>query len=707
LNTFRKKWLIFIVVNILLATPALIIIQFSFQNQKDKALDEISSASTSSFGGISAHMTEHIVQINSLVSYFRRNYLVTEYFNKNKNITFNNYFFKDLKNFLETSKHLYQIRFLDLKGNEKIKVVYKNDKANLVKTLQNKSQHEYFQKISKLSFDQIYLSPIELNKEFEKIEEPHVPVIRIGSPVYNNKNQKIGYLIINYFAIKMIGDFQKEQSLEQRGISIINQEGYFLRGNPEYNFSFEFDKSRKVSNVDKTIWNLITTKEKNELIKINKDYFSYTTYSNFLNKRMFYLVQKIPGYEIEFLMESTYFYSMIFCIMAIVGSIVVSFVLSNLYMSNINFKSKLKEKIEKENLINDLFSNFQKHETVVEKIEYVFLKLQENLKVFQDLKISDSSNSLKQLVNEETHSLFDSPDEVRDKDKKISLDINSKDHNFGVIYLELNNADNIIFDKFFLNTIGKILANEIEEHLYKNENENKKINLMEASKMSSLGVMAGGIAHEINNPMAIIKAASQKIQRKALDPSIIKYSDKISKNITRIQVIVDSMRRLSRNEGNKDKTFLLSEFFLDLNAITNEKLKKHNVIFNVSLQEKDYKLEGDLIQLSQVFLNLISNSIDAMKKSLKREININVYQDLQSLYFSISDTGCGIPEDVKNRIMEPFFTTKDVGQGTGLGLSLSKKIIELMDGELTLDSKSNQTCFIIKLKNFKEINKTV
>ena len=117
----------------------------------------------------------------------------------------------------------------------------------------------------------------------------------------------------------------------------------------------------------------------------------------------------------------------------------------------------------------------------------------------------------------------------------------------------------------------------------------------------------------------------------------------------------------------------------------------------MDLDQFNISIKGDQVQLSQVFINLLNNSYDALCDAQNKWIKIELKESDTEFLISFIDNGAGIQEDIKQKIFNPFFTTKEFGKGTGLGLGISKAIMEKHNGELLLDSTHPHTCFIVKL----------
>ncbi len=224
--------------------------------------------------------------------------------------------------------------------------------------------------------------------------------------------------------------------------------------------------------------------------------------------------------------------------------------------------------------------------------------------------------------------------------------------------------------------------------------------VMTISKMSALGEMAGGVAHEINTPLAVIQMRTdqllESINEEPQDKeTIVNCLNAIDQTIKRISTIVLGLRSFAR-DGRKDPmTFVpVKNILEDTFSLCHEKFNSHGVELNYTCDET-HQIQCRPGEVSQVILNFLNNSYDAIQGYNKKWIRINVSDVQDSIKISIVDSGRGIPAEIQEKLMQPFFTTKEVGKGTGLGLSISKGIIESHGGKIVLDSKNENTKFDI------------
>lgn len=241
---------------------------------------------------------------------------------------------------------------------------------------------------------------------------------------------------------------------------------------------------------------------------------------------------------------------------------------------------------------------------------------------------------------------------------------------------------------------------ESNENLKKLEIEHQK--QLQVQKMSSLGEMAGGVSHEINNPLMVIIGKSHQIKRDLRgvlnedDKSFVNL-EKIDAMVHRISKIIRALRNFSRNSQHDPSERVTFDSILELTLdLCRERFASHGIALTIKCQSDIYLLCRPT-EISQVLLNLLNNAFDACFNVPNAEVSILASINEDYVDIKIIDNGPGIKPENINKIMQPFFTTKDVGKGTGLGLSISKGLIEAHDGSLSYIPDPNQTIFQIIL----------
>ncbi len=238
--------------------------------------------------------------------------------------------------------------------------------------------------------------------------------------------------------------------------------------------------------------------------------------------------------------------------------------------------------------------------------------------------------------------------------------------------------------------------------------EQEKSAHLQASKMATLGEVAAGIAHEINNPLTIIVSRVNLLERNLekkslLNPELVDSFNKINLTVERIVKIINGLRYFAHNGSGKKANVVVSRIISDSLDLCQERLKKNEIELKVVKPVFDVEISAHDTQIIQVLLNLIINSLDAIKDLSEKWIEIEYKIENDHLRVTVRDSGHGLTSEIANKIMTPFYTTKDKGQGTGLGLSLSKTIIENHEGRLFYNSESKNTEFVIELPYMRTI----
>ena len=225
--------------------------------------------------------------------------------------------------------------------------------------------------------------------------------------------------------------------------------------------------------------------------------------------------------------------------------------------------------------------------------------------------------------------------------------------------------------------------------------------LIQASKLATLGEMATGVAHELNQPLSVIKTASsfflKKVRNKeAVTPEIMEtLAEEMDSHVDRASKIINHMREFGRQADVKRIDTQVNDVLTKALEIFSQQLKLRQIEVVQELSEDLPAVLADSNRLEQVFINLLTNARDAIEEknahfaseSEVKRIIIRTGTKDGSLFIEIKDTGIGIPESILDRIFDPFFTTKKAGKGTGLGLSISYGIVRDYDGTIRVKSE--------------------
>lgn len=225
-----------------------------------------------------------------------------------------------------------------------------------------------------------------------------------------------------------------------------------------------------------------------------------------------------------------------------------------------------------------------------------------------------------------------------------------------------------------------------------------------SAKFAALGEMAGGIAHEINTPLAIIQGLADELLDLAetgeLDLSAMtRVNEKISETVARVARIISGLRAFAR-DGARDAPAAvpLRSLVAETLGLCGENLRVRGIVLRV----EDGGAAEALVscrptQIVQILLNLLNNARDAVADTPAPSIVLQMAADHAHAALRVIDSGPGIPPALRERIMEPFFTTKPVGRGTGIGLSIARSLAEDNGGTLMLDEGQPATCFVLRL----------
>lgn len=230
-----------------------------------------------------------------------------------------------------------------------------------------------------------------------------------------------------------------------------------------------------------------------------------------------------------------------------------------------------------------------------------------------------------------------------------------------------------------------------------------RMKIVESARLSALGSMAGGLAHEINNPLAVISGTQEQLTRLLHSPQhdsglAETLLDAMRRNIIRIQSIIRSLRNLAK-DGASDPfvTIPLSSLVNDTLELCQEHFRANGITLEISEVPQSLEVHCRPTEISQILLNLLNNAMDAVVSCDKKWISVDVADTDGKVTIAITDSGPGIPPEDKPKVFDPFFSTKPAGAGIGIGLSLAQRMAKAHHGELRLAPDSPNTRFVLTL----------
>jgi C4-dicarboxylate-specific signal transduction histidine kinase len=237
--------------------------------------------------------------------------------------------------------------------------------------------------------------------------------------------------------------------------------------------------------------------------------------------------------------------------------------------------------------------------------------------------------------------------------------------------------------------------------------EAQQESIIHESKMRALSEMASGMAHEINNPLMIISGFALVIERllnrQPLDLQRIRdATGKIEKSVDRIAFIVNSLRSFAHSDAKLSLEKLsMDDIVKQALALHESKIEDRGIQLRLQIEADSVFVYGVKSQLIQVVSTLLDNAINALKDAPRKILTVGLTSSLaksrRQVILTVEDSGAGIPRELQAKIFQPFFTTRSIGEGTGLSLSRAQGIVRSFNGQLTFDSEPTSTCFTMHL----------
>lgn len=378
---------------------------------------------------------------------------------------------------------------------------------------------------------------------------------------------------------------------------------------------------------------------------------------------------------------------------------------------NIHYKIYLKDLSQHEDLFLSNAESQQKINILKDDSPYLYIELNKNLQIIDcNARSSVLQYKTSELLGKSFLDLLDKTEvssqnfETQIKQAKISgLEISILNKNKEPQLFRLHSYS--LFDHFGeLKAYSLILCDMSELQATKTKLNSITERILSSGKKLSLGEISSGISHEINNPLAIIQGLAEEMlflaeKEELKNKDTIEFCKKISQSVQRIGNIVTGISNFSNNFHKSDiSNQKLVPIIENCVHLINYKLVKKQIHLIKDIPDKEIRALCSSNKLGQSLMHLLHNAAEAIAQLEEKWIKIHVHQDQQNVYIDVIDSGKGISKEISHLVMNDFFTTKLDQKALGLGLSLSKKLLEEQSASLKLLESTSNTCFRVQLQ---------
>lgn len=269
--------------------------------------------------------------------------------------------------------------------------------------------------------------------------------------------------------------------------------------------------------------------------------------------------------------------------------------------------------------------------------------------------------------------------------------------NFGIITTTI-----LCFYSFYIQAEDQFRLLYEDHLLAQNQLQEERTKSMASSRMAAVGEMAGGIAHEINNPLFVIKATTQSLiksitSEKISYEQILEKCQTIERTCSKINDIIRSLKTISGSTTNTPaEIHSIKDLVEDTLVLCHHRFYSNNIPLKVTYETERTFIKIRPVELVQILVNLLNNAHDAVEGKMDALVALKIKCEENKLIIDVEDNGSGIPKEIQDKIFEAFFTSKPATKGTGLGLSLSKRFAENNDGKITFSSTPGHTVFRVE-----------
>ncbi|RXJ98627.1 hypothetical protein CRU98_09665 [Arcobacter sp. CECT 8986] len=619
--------------------------------------------------------------IKQTIDTYKQELIALEDIIKRKNLLENTYLLKEYMHLLiKSNNSIFQIRYLDKNADEIVRIDrLLNGKIVDKKLLQNKKNRYYFIKTSNLPKEEFYISNLDLNVEHKKIEKPFRPTFRVSTPLYI-KDKFEGILIFNFNAQILIDKITKSRIFD---VYYMDEKGNFLlHPDEKKSWSTQLKTNYKVKdeikNIDQLLKNPLS--DKNDKYYIDKIHITDHDFYIILSTKDIYYENSINEIKKEIL-----FLFMIVILLGLPFAIFIGFIQS-------------RHVILLEYIINSI-----PHPLYIKDSKGKFILVNDELVKFYNLK------DKKQLLGKNSYALNNQKSfDCKEKDELVlkkgrlktveEIELENKD----ILYYEIIRVK-VPYYYFKKNTFLLGIAIDITQIKELNDKLNERVEqevsarikteqlLAQQSKMALMGEMIGNIAHQWRQPLSNITTVStgmnlQKEMNILEDNQLHEGLIQINESAQFLSQTIDDFRNFFKPYKVKTN-FTIDYVVKKALKLVSAQFQDRNI--EIIKQIENVKLNNLENEFTQVILNLLNNSRDelATQSIDKKLIYIVSRIENKKLIFEVKDNAGGIEDNIKDKIFDAYFTTKQSDSGTGIGLYMSKEIIEKhMGGKLSCEN---------------------
>lgn len=590
-------------------------------------------------------------------------------------------------NITKANKNIMQLRFIDINGDEKVRIDQYRDatiRVSPTSELQNKRNRYYLKKFLHLPYGEVGFSKFDLNEEHGIVEYPYNPTLRVGRGVYVDA-KLMGVVVINFYMQEWIEYTLNYAHLK---IAIINEDNDFMMHyDPEWEWS-AYAKIAKKASEHPLVESIPNYKESQKSFYRLSDSLIAKPMQLFDNKVVvaYKLEKSLNSLIVEKVLDITTLF--------IVAFLIVLLPLLYLIYRYVQFTKQ--SSLFLNNIIDNMFDAL----IVIDRQATIMHVNNTTLNLFGYRADELIGKNIKILVPEPHKSLHDEYVKNYTHEKRVIIghernlsgvhkDGSTIALSLAVTKIKMNN--NI----YFIGTARDLREVKKLENMAKHQ----EALLLEQSKLASMGEMIGAIAHQWRQPLNELTIRIQKLKydylKERIDEAFISdFIEKNKKTIHFMSKTIDDFRNFFRVDKQKQH-FDIKNSIIDVVDMLQAQLKEYAI--EIELEGEELLYYGFKSEFEQVIMNLIANAKDAfLENSIKSpKIEIGVAANR----VTIKDNGGGIPREILDKVFEPYFTTKEQGKGTGLGLYMSKIIIEKnMSSKIFITQVEGGTAITIELE---------